>query len=272
MAMTEGDLEELDRWGSRYTAEEPPCELVRLANVVRRLIDPVTPVAVAAFKVINALAALTNIEDVFELQRGKRAAPIQASDVWRYPLNMSERYILRGVQHRDGDELWQRLAASFADIEVEVDQTDVAGRKGLIICLRWSWSYKLKARADLDAGLAGRIAIRLADAEHLLCLLRPQTNAAVSGDHPNNAPAGPRAAVEIKASKAKGEVWSESDPRLLLTQFTSLTTGSGRIQAKAAHGVLADVWGIKPNSIRVYLVKARELPIDDEMPQLKAAA
>lgn len=65
--------------------------------------------------------------------------------------------------------------------------------------------------------------------------------------------------VQLRPSKKPDELWKDSDYKTLLDQFKALQ--GKRVKAAAAHQMLAEAWGYKPNSIKQFLTTARGLPM-----------
>ena len=65
-------------------------------------------------------------------------------------------------------------------------------------------------------------------------------------------------ASNFKATKERNDDWEQKDYSELLRQFDLLKAGPPRLLAKVAQAKLARIWNYEPNSIRAFLVVARE--------------
>ena len=234
MAMTERDFEDLDRWGAMFTDEEPPRELIRLADIVRQRISPTKPVAEVAYDLLDELSSPDAPPlDIFLLRRGRRAFQVQPLDAWQLPLRLNQTYILRGVRE-PGDDEWRVVPAAVAHIAGPAMRR-VTGHQGLLHCLRISWAYRAERAADLDEGLAGRVAILKCDA-HLLLPMSVPTSASTS--------------VPIKPGKAPGAIWTAEIHRVLLLQHRALMKANPKLGIEAADRELANVWSLSASAIK----------------------
>jgi hypothetical protein len=152
LAAIEHDAE---RWGVSYSDEAHPRELTRLADLAKQRTNSQTGVRDAGAAVLGALMKSAPAE-WFVLQPGGRARSLLETDLWCDPPDP----LLRN----NGDD-WRlvRGESPWAQFDASLDRL---GRAGLMECLIDSWC-RATCAADLDEGIAARIAILRIDAQRL---------------------------------------------------------------------------------------------------------
>ncbi len=159
-----------DLWGSVWTDEPEPRELVRVAEVVKQLVSPRMPIRLAVASVIKRLEEAT-ISSWFRLVAGDAPSTDVEHLVFAPP----------GTKRRFDDdwmtvlrtdtltEAWEWCPVDEASRTFELDELAVRrlqGQRGLLSYLRGAWtgdSMRSVKQLDDDV-LANRIAIPRADA------------------------------------------------------------------------------------------------------------
>ena len=160
---------------------------------------------------------------------------------------------------------------------------ELAGPAGALQLARLQWVERARTFADLDAGDLGRLAVPLAwavvkfgkpvhaaePAETPALAVESVATGATLTPVPAILRVEKRTAAErearmqeaaqrFKRAKDPDEKWAAQHFRDLLLQFEFLTaSGGGKLKVEDAHGWLAELWGLRPNSIRRYVCMAR---------------
>jgi len=153
------------RWGAAITSDEPPRDLVRLADVVKGRIDDRRPLREAARSVIDVLEAAP-VTEWFLLDQGDRAKVLSPADLWCPPVRQAFVDLDEpATGHRVGlSASWNVLPASSPWATFDPPQERV-GLRGLVGCLRDCWTTPgCNVPNDLDRDDAGaRVALLRSD-------------------------------------------------------------------------------------------------------------
>lgn len=192
------------RWGAAYSDEAEPREVVRLADVVRHLIDAKTPVRVSAREVIKTLRA-SPVAEWFLLQQGCRAESLHSGDRWYSMSGESTDPLTTTLSWRVLPEtsLSARLLARYEEMPPEM-----VGYQGMLACLGMSWTSDFtKTSEDLDRHeLAACLAILKTDALRLFGAPRATAGQQGAGAtvHELSSWDGGRLSVRLAELKATG--------------------------------------------------------------------
>ncbi len=166
------------RWGSAFSRDEVPRELVRLAEAVKLQMNERTPIRLAATNVIGRLVRL-RIDSFFLLVPGHRATELSESVIWRMPASLTPKTATDLGKRQDRGsyaEVWtlsedRAKDGVFSSDRTKPDalgmQSEWRGRTGMFSCLSECWLAAAKQTSDLDQDIAGRIAILKTDAQRL---------------------------------------------------------------------------------------------------------
>ena len=153
-----------ERWGAAYTNEQAPRKLLRIADIIRRRTDDVTPRRVAAREVVQVLRA-SDCSEFFLLVKNDRARALGAADLWCAPYLGYPRHLL--AEGSQGDlPLWHVIPASSPWSQFDAEPA-FQGKAGMLSCLETSWASETTEVGDLDSDLAATVAMLEVEANAL---------------------------------------------------------------------------------------------------------
>ena len=274
--------EQLDRWGSPFTKENEPREVVRLAILVRQRIKLTVPIRDAVFEVLAALRA-ASIKEFFLMQPGNRPLALKDADRWVMPPSMTSSGILKGFK-RTYKLGW--FHDTGPDWLTSDDDEWTAGAAGRRWCLQECWLFTAKRVDDLDEDLAGRIAILKTDAQRLFDFddtpvvhqLRPSQAAVadlnegvashlaiLTSDANRLFVRPPLIAVvsSLKPSHVPGVKWKSEQLADVLAKHRDLTDGPRRLPKGVADTELADAMSMSTSNVKQ--LRSRAIKAEKEL-------
>jgi hypothetical protein len=197
-----------ERWGVAWSSDTEPRSLVRIADVVRGLVDSRNPLRLAAKQAIERLQSHGCCE-FFVMVRGGSATRVGLEDLW-CSYGVPESY--GGAE--DGKPFigeWHVIPGNSEWAHFEPDPLRV-GLAGLYACLQNSWGERAVTLTDLDAGIAGTLAMLTSDAveafggasvepETAIGLRKIPDDIAVAAAHAELKNAGNRAPTAVLAKR-----------------------------------------------------------------------